>query len=195
MQYFYQGFWIFIGIVAGIGVNILTQKIINWKNEKNILKNFKFEIDFNVKKINRFLEYLRDYRDCVNGDSLNKFTKYFDLSRVIFGTTNNMLFSGLLYKYLSDENVENILIMTSQFTLYWENQINSNIGQHIANFNFDKKKQKEATLSLTGLQESTLAIQYYSKEEATSTAISWETFFKDHNKNLYKIQKEIKNIK
>lgn len=196
MQYFYQGVWIFIGIVAGIAVNFVTQKVINWRNEKNILKNFEFEIDFNVKKISKFLEYLREFRDCVNGDVLNKFTKYFDLSKLVFNTTNYMLFNGLLYKYLSNENVENILNIISQFTIFWENQINSNIGQHIANFNLDKNKHNESMLNMSiSPSTATIYVQYYSKEDATSIAIYWEEFFKNHRKNLEKIQNELKSLK
>ena len=190
MQYFYQGFWIFIGIVAGIAVNFFTQKIINWRNEKNIIKNFEFEIDFNIKKINKFLEYLREFRDCINGDVLDKFAKYFDLSKAVFNTTNMMLFSGLLYKYLSNKNVENILSMISQFTIFWENLINGDINQFMNNFKYDKDNESKRTLSSPAIY-----IKYYSKVEATNKTTYWENFFKGHKENLLEIQHELKGSK
>jgi len=194
MQYFYQGVWIFIGIVVGIAVNFFTQKIINWRNEKNILKNFKFEIDYNIKKIDKFIEYFRDFRDCVNGDVFNNFTKYFDLSRLVFNTTNIMLFNGLLYKYLSNENVENILVVISQFTLGWENQLNNAISQQKNNFNLDRESEHEANRIdslITGSIPTTSLVRYYSKENTISLAIFWENFLKDHRRNLKKIQTDL----
>jgi len=195
MQYFYQGVWIFIGIVAGITVNFCTQKVISWRNEKNILKNFKFEIEYNIKKIEKFIEYLRDFRDCINGDVLNNFVKYFDLSRLVFNTTNGMLYNGLLYKYLSNEDVENVLVIISQFTLVWENQINNAISQQKNNFNLDRESDNQANI-IDGLSTGTISanqlVRYYSKEEAISLVVFWDNFFKKHRRDLQKIKTNLK---
>ncbi len=187
-----QGFWIFIGIIVGIIVNFVTQKLINLRNERNILKNFKFEIKFNIKKINKYLEYLNEFKDLINGDSLEKFAKYFDLTKTVMSTTNYMLYNGLLYKYLSDNNVGIILVFISQFgNPFWEDLINKQISIHINNFKTGKSRE-EINKKTPCDTVSIIGTTYYSKNDAFTTFLYWKNFFDEQKKNLEDIQKSLK---
>lgn len=162
MIYFLQGFWILIGIIVGIIVNILTQKFLNWRNEIQLIKNFKFEIKYNIKKIEMFEKYTIRLRDLVNGDNLINFVDYFDLTKTIFITTNQMHFSGTLYKYLEDENLAGLLDTSSRFNQGWEMLINNQINELKTKFISNN----------------------YIKQEAVNLVDFWEKFFLDRKKVL-----------
>lgn len=138
MNYFLQGFGVFLGVIAGTFVVILVQKFTVWRQEEQKVKNLKFELNLNIKKIDEFLEKLTNYRNKTNSDNLADFFDYFDLSRVIWITTTNMFYSGLLYKYLKYEDIGKLQVMISEFSLYWENIINGQVEQNKKNL--DKQK-------------------------------------------------------
>lgn len=174
MAYFAQGFWIFIGIVVGIIVNIITQKFLLWRSEIQLIKNFKFELNYNIKKIEIFEKYIRRLRDLVNGDNLYNFVDYFDLTKIIFNSANQLYYSGLLYKYLDNESVGRFLDTSSRFNQGWETLINSQVNDHKIKF---------------------ITNNNYSKKEAVNLIDFWEKFFSDHKKVLQDLLKllELKN--
>jgi len=50
------------GIVAGVIINLVVVSIIQKNSQKQSINNLKFEIEYNIKKINEFLEELTNYR-------------------------------------------------------------------------------------------------------------------------------------
>jgi len=168
VNYFMQGFWLFVGIVVGIIVNVTTQKYLSWRSEVQLVKNFKFEIKYNIKKIEIFESYVRRLRDLINGDNIKNFFYYFDLTKVIFNSANHMYYSGLLYRYLDDENVGKFLDTSSRFNQGWEtlanNQVNDLKTKFITNNN-------------------------YVKQEAIDLVDYWENFFSSHKKVLQDLLK------
>jgi len=115
MNYFLQGFGVFLGVIAGTAVTILTQRFLLWRQEKQKVQNLKFEIQFNMKQIDRWMEYLNGYRNAVNGDAIALWAEYFDFSHVIKSTIENMIQTGLIYKKMSSDSVSHLLFFLSSF--------------------------------------------------------------------------------
>jgi len=165
MDYLLQGFGVFLGVIAGTFVVILVQKFTVWRQEEQKVKNLKFELDLNIKKIDGFLEKLTNYRNKANSDNLSNFFDYFDLSRTIWITTNNMFYSGLLYKYLEYEDIGKLQVVISEFSIYWENIINGRVEQNKKNLD---------------------------RQKAIKDIDFWENKFKRHKKSLDEILKKLK---
>lgn len=164
MNYLLQGFGVFLGVLAGTAVTLLTQWIIQRRRESQKLKNLKFEFELNIKKIDRWLEEITAYRNAVNGDTLHMYAGYFDLSRFVSVTANDMFLTGLLYRYLDHDDIGNLQVLFSEFSLYGENYLNNQIAQNKANFN---------------------------KAKAVQDVNFWEKKFKDHKKTLEQILKKL----
>ena len=158
MNYFLQGLGVFLGVLAGTAVTLLTQWVLNKTREKQKTRNLRFEFELNIKKIDVWLEELAKYRNAVNGDSVQTYAGYFDLSGAVFPTTNEMFQSGLLYKYLSYEEIGKLQVIFTEFSLFGENYLNKQIADNKANpnkqeavFNIDfyekKFKEHKATFS------------------------------------------------
>ena len=138
MSYVLQGFGVFLGVLAGAAVTLLVQWVVERRKEKQKVKNLKFELEFDIRKIDKFLDEITRYRNAVNGETLDTYAGYFDLSRIICVTANDMFLSGLLYKYLSHDDIGKLQVIFSEFSINGENYINNQISQNKANF--DKKK-------------------------------------------------------
>ena|SRR2546428_20644 len=165
MNYILQGFGVFLGVLAGTAVTLLTQWVLQRRAETQQLKNLEFEFELNIKKIESWLEEMTRYRNAVNGDALATYYGYFDLSRFVYPTANHMFLSGLLYKYLDHDDIGKLLVITSEFSLFGENYLNNQITQHKANF---------------------------VKAKAVQDVDFWERKFKDHRKSLEEILKKLK---
>jgi len=148
MNYFLQGFSIFLGVIAGTAVTILTQHFLLWREEAQKVVNLKFEITFNIKQVDRWLESLTGYRNAVSGDTLSSWAEYFDFSHIIKSTTENMIQSGLIYKKLSLDSVSHLLLFISSFTQSFEYVISQQILNQRQAFN----KQK-AIIEITVLEK------------------------------------------
>lgn len=164
MNYLLQGFGVFLGVLAGTAVTLLTQWIIQRRREGQKLKNLKFEFELNIKKIDRWLKEITAYRNAVNGDTLHMYAGYFDLSRFVSVTANDMFLTGLLYRYLDHDDIGNLQVLFSEFSLYGENYLNNQIALNKANFN---------------------------KAKAVQDVNFWEKKFEDHKKTLEQILKKL----
>lgn len=164
MSYFLQGFGIFLGVVAGTAVTLLSQWAIRKWNESQSVKNLKFELELNMKKIDKWLEEITEYRNAVNGETLNTYYGYFDLSKFVYVTANVMFITGLLYKYLSYDDIGKLQAIVTELSINTENYLNNQIVQNKANFN---------------------------KPKAVQDVNFWEKKFKDHKRTLQEIVKKL----
>ncbi|MCP4365304.1 MAG: hypothetical protein GY800_08420 [Planctomycetes bacterium] len=167
MNYFLLGLSVFLGVIAGTAVTIATQMFFQWKSEKHKLSNLKFEFMLNIKKIDGFLNELTKYRNAVNGDSLNMYFGYFDLSRVVSVIANDMFSSGLMYRYLTHEDIGKVQVVFSELSLNGENYINNQITQSKAQFD---------------------------KQKAVGDVDFWEKKFKDHKKTFQEILSKLEQL-
>lgn len=112
---------IFIGVVAGTFVNALTQAFFEWRKRKELLRNLKFEVEMNIKKLDKWLESVLNYRNAVNSETLFRFFDYFDFSKFISVTFFNMFNSGILYKYLNHQEIAELQIIIGELSSGGEN--------------------------------------------------------------------------
>ncbi|MBU4449891.1 MAG: hypothetical protein KKE35_01205, partial [Actinobacteria bacterium] len=84
------------GIVAGVAINIIINRVTIKNINKDWRNNLKFEINYNIKKLESFIEEVVKYRNKVNGDSLDSYFGYFPLSKVLISTSNQIFNNGLV---------------------------------------------------------------------------------------------------
>ena len=173
MNYFLQGFGVFLGVIAGTAVLILLQWINGKVKESQKVKNLKFEFELNIKKIDEWLEEINKYRNAVNGDSLNNYFGYFNLSRFINVTGNDMFLKGLLYKYLDYNDIGKLQAIYSEFTLQGENFLNNQIVQ-----NRNQVLQQPTSWSTL-------------KNKVVFEVNFWDNKFQEHKKALEDILKKL----
>lgn len=173
MNYFLQGFGVFLGVIAGVAITLLTQWITEKVKESQKVKNLKFEFELNIRKIDKWLEEIGKYRNAVNGDALQNYFGYFDLSRFVYVTADNMFLSGLLYKYLDHDDIGKLQVIYSEFSLPWENIMNNEITN-----NRNKAIQEPASWSAY-------------KAKVVSNVDFWEIKFQQHKKTLEEVLKKL----
>ena len=62
MNYFLQGFGVFLGVIAGVVVTLIASTIIDKRRNKKNAQNLLFEFELNIKKIDLWLEEIEKYR-------------------------------------------------------------------------------------------------------------------------------------
>ena len=127
MNYFLQGFGVFLGVIAGVVVTLIAQTILDKRRNKKNAQNLLFEFELDIKKIDLWLEEIERYRNAVNSETMSQYFGYFDLSKFVAVTANNMFTSGLLYDYLSHYHISTLQEITSYFSLNGEKYINDQI--------------------------------------------------------------------
>lgn len=148
---------VFVGVVAGTIVTLSVQWINEKRHDRQLLQNLRLELQFDIKKIDQWLAEMVAYRNAVNANSMQTYLGYFDLSRFVYVTANAMFLAGLLYKYLSDDDIGKLQAITSEFSAYGENYLNNQIAQNRLSFvqakaaqdvNFWERKFKEHRATL-----------------------------------------------
>ncbi len=164
MSGFFQGLWILLGVIIGIVIELSVKWINRRCDEKQTLKNLKFEFEVDIKKIDKWLEEISRYRNAVNLNAMHTWFGYFDLSRFIYPTANAMFLNGLLYKYLTKEEIGKLLVICSEFSLAWEVFLNNQIKENRTNFDQPRVGQE---------------------------INMWETKFRDHKQTLEDILRRL----
>ncbi len=159
------------GIIAGIIINLVIASIIKKNSEKQSIKNLKFEIEYNIKKIDKSLEELINYRNQNNADNINNYFGYFPISKVILTTAKQMFNSGLIYKFLNHDFVEKLQNFSIDFSLGTENFMNNQIKYNQSNYTLPN-------------------IKIIANDQITF----WEGKFKENKRNLEEIKNKLKKI-
>ena len=175
MQGFWQGFWVFVGVLAGTAVTVLTGIILQRRKQKQQERNLRLEFELNIRRINGWLDDLTRYRNAINGDALHTFFGYFDLSKVVYATANAMFLSGTLYKKLSLAQIGELQVLFATFSL---------AGEQVMNNQMTKAKQAfEQCRSSNDMERWTTEL----KPEAVGDLDHWEVTFKEHRTTLDQI--------
>ena len=104
-------------------------------------------INYNIKKLESFLEEVVKYRNKINGDSLDSYFGYFTLSKVLISTSNQIFNNGLVYKFLKDDDIKQLQDFLSEFNFYGENYINNQINYNKELFkNIDLRSDVKSSL-------------------------------------------------
>jgi hypothetical protein len=170
-QAFWNGAGIFGGIVVGILVQLGVNKLQNRKFEVRKVNHLKSELKFNVAKIDVWLGDMGKLRECIMGDVIATFYGYFDLSKALFVTANDMLSTGLLYEKLEHTDIEKLQYAVSVLSPSNEVVYSKAIGQW------------QQTLDVTRL-DSDGDISHAVKEGAVKQVDFWLADLKEHRKAL-----------
>ena len=173
MNYLLQGLGVFLGVVAGTVVTILTQLYFAKREETQQTQNLKFELKLNVSKIDTWLEKLEKYRQAVNGDTLHNWSDYFDIGKAVSVTANAMFTSGLLYKVLDKDDIAALQKLFDWLSPAGEQYMNNRLGQHqrlFTSLRLDERMRSEW-------------IQTH-KPDAVESADVWQKDFCDHRMKL-----------
>jgi hypothetical protein len=167
-------------VLAGTAVTLLTAYVVQKLNENNQTKNLKFELDFNIQKLESWIAEIVRYRNAVNGDALNTYFGHFDLSRVVAVTTYNLLQSGHLYKLMHRDDFSKLLVIFQELSPAGEQYLNNQINQ--------------AKQTFTSCMENPALNLWSTTHKAQAVAIVdfWETKFKQHKVDLERIRNNLR---
>lgn len=135
---FIQGFGIFFGVIAGTAVTICSQWLMNKRVEKQKIKNIAIELTFMQQQIKSWLSSFSLYRNAINGDALETWAEYIDVSKVLKTSLIESFTSGLIYKHLDNSLAADIQLALTDLSIAMEQVINKKISEQ--RMNFDKKK-------------------------------------------------------
>ena len=135
---FIQGFGIFWGVVAGTAVTLCSQWVMNKRAEKQKLKNIEIELIFMQQQIKSWLTSFSQYRNAINGDALETWAEYIEVSKVLKTSLIESFTSGLIYRHFDNSLAADIQLALTDFSIGMEQVINHKISEQRANF--DKKK-------------------------------------------------------
>ena len=121
------GISVFIGIIAvTIGVDFVKERKQNIHDKNNLI----FEINYNLSKIEKWLNMINELKNYINSDRINQFNDYFNFSSTIFVTANILFQNGKLYDYLSYNSIEKIQENASHLSITGETTFFNQISQH-----------------------------------------------------------------
>ena len=175
MNYFLHGLGVFIGLLAGTTVTILTQLYFAKRGQTQQTQNLKFELELNVSKIDTWLEELEKYRRAVNGDALHNWSGYFDIGKAVFVTANAMFAYGSLYKVLDKDDIAALQKSFSELSLGGEQYMNNQLPQN-----------KQNLMDCHAQNRINEWVQTH-KPEAVSQVDFWQKSFCDHRMKLKEI--------
>ena len=170
---------VFLGVVAGTAITILVQRFQERRSRDQQKRNLRFELLLNSRKIDGWLEELGRYRNAVNGDNLDNWSGYLDLSKTLTATANAMLASGLLYDTLTHQHVENLQLVYWELSLATEDYMNKQFLAAKNTFN-QLRKEKNSLLWL-----------HSAKPAAVQLADFWENKLRNHRAILEEIARAI----
>lgn len=162
-------FAVLAGIISGVGINLGIDVIRACIAQRKTIKNLKFEIDFNIGKIDSFIKELGKFRDKVNSDSITEYIGYITLTIVITTTIIQMFLDRSIYKYLDDKEIGKLQNFSRSFTFNAEKLLNDQIRWGIEHYDDPKIKQK-----------------------ANRTIEFWTYLFEDRKKDLQAVKDKLK---
>ena len=178
--HFIQGFGILVGILVGTAINLRVEQYRQKSNEQQMIANFIFELNFNIKKIDTWMEEISNYRNAVTYDELEQYYGYFDLTNVISVTANQLFVTGNLYKYLDHGDIGELQVIFAEFSPNGADQISKQIAQNKANY-------------VAALTPERAALKEDYKTVALGDVDYWERKFKKHRKTLSDILRKMGN--
>ena len=113
--------------MAGVAVTLVVTAVLQRRNSRQELRNFAFECQLNLDKIEAWLETCTDLRNKINADNPQLFVGYFDISRLVYVIANQMLNSGRMYRHLTNEGIGALQRLTSTFSFAGENLLANGI--------------------------------------------------------------------
>lgn len=136
-------FGVFAGVIAGVFITLLIDAVKKYYAQKRLISNLKFEIDFNLKKIDTFFGELKKYREHINGESPYEYFGVFHLKGLLKTTLKQMFSDRSLYKYFDNKNIGRLQLFYEDF----QPDLEISVNEEIKRFREipDKSKMVKAT--------------------------------------------------
>lgn len=128
MEALSNGFWVFVGIVAGTVVTLLVVFLLNWFKRKKNKKNINFEISFNISKIQEWKGKLDHVFECSNSDNMDDCLVLFDFTKIILWTVNKSIADGYIYDYLDQESIVTLQKFADFCTSFYSEKLSDTIS-------------------------------------------------------------------
>ncbi|QQO54409.1 MAG: hypothetical protein N838_14715 [Thiohalocapsa sp. PB-PSB1] len=124
-----QGIGAFLGVIAGTfisyGLNLMFERrTINQRKE-----NFRFEVAYNLRQVERWIGDVSDLRNAINSEALHTWAVWLDFGKVMRGSGDDMFKSGLIYKYVTHDQIGNLQAFYGDFSEHFEQFVNQRIVQ------------------------------------------------------------------
>ena len=118
----------FFGFIFAIILFYITNKILEIRNKKVLLKHLKREFEYDISQIKGWIEEIDKILRKITANDSNVFSylKYSYFARSFIQQAFN---SGILYNKLNDEEISNLNTILSHCDLGFEGYINSLITQ------------------------------------------------------------------
>ena len=162
-NYFFEGLGVAVGLIGGIGVWIVYHLWVRSGTEKTLVRNVVSEFRMNIKQIDTLLGEFNKCRTAIGAQALHKFLGYFDLSRCNWMATNRVFSSGLIYKYLKENDIDKLLGMFQALRVDRSDYMNKRIRESkestapeiktraIDDINFWERKYEDDKKELEGM--------------------------------------------
>jgi hypothetical protein len=168
------GISIFLGIVAGIAVQVGADRWRDSRDKKKRQENLRFELMLNCRLIKTWQDSLDGLKTAIGGATLNSYFQYLDLSRALFVTANDMLRQGSLYETLGDEQIEALQFAAKELSIAGEDTWNRQVAEWKERFNVQLLARDS-----NALQEL--------KERASAKVDFWKSRLNEHEKRMQDI--------
>lgn len=168
-----------LGVIAGVAITYTVQHIGEKNKTKQLISNFKKELNINKSMIENWLTELTTYRNSVNGDSLANYYGYYQLSSFLGVVANQIHASGVIYTVLSEEEFKNIQIVYNELTLASEQFLNNEINNFKIQFKTIEHKEWVKN----------------NKPAVVDHINFWEKKFKEHIQTINKTVEKLNNYK
>lgn len=122
-------FGVFLGIIAGLAVNLLINAINNYRTEKKMMESLKYEIGFNIERIDEFIKWVKMLNEYAGKDELSDYRYTFNFSKILNTTLKYMFQNRSIYKLVDKETIGKLQNFYSDFQPYVEKKINDAVAE------------------------------------------------------------------
>ena len=170
---FFEGLGIAVGVVAGIVagtvITILVNKKANAEVKTHAVRALKFELEYNINKVDEFLNELNRYKaSVIEGHvSMSQYFGFFRFSDIFNAASVQLYQNGFLAKHLTIEQVAKLQDAIYALSVSGQQFLNSNV----------EKNRVEATVSPENWEVVT-------KQRALNEIRYWEDKFQEHKSSF-----------
>ncbi|MCB0340511.1 MAG: hypothetical protein KDD53_12945 [Bdellovibrionales bacterium] len=130
---FSNGFWVFVGIIAGTLVTLLSAYVLIRLKRRKIKQNIKFEVTFNISKIQEWKGMLEKLLEHSNSDNIEDCLVLFDFEKIIFWTVHKTISDGTVYDYIDQESIVTVQKLADFCTPFYSTNLNQAIQEFKTN--------------------------------------------------------------
>ena len=161
-----SGIGVFIGIIAGIIIDIAVRKFFINIQKKELTNNIIFEIEYNICHIEEMIADLDSLEIATSMDDPDRYPCYLNVKHKLQSATIRAYRNGHLYKIMNSDHVASLMNYSESLTEATESFYNQKIAQIYNN--------------------------KISKEESGKIINTIRKVLKDHRDNLEKVYSKLK---